>query len=122
MKKLFLLAVIILGINVCANAQSKKPTKEDIGKDCVTEDSKLGTWKEVTVTEHSGSKSSESSNWGVNGGLSVGVKNAAEVSVGGSYGESKSRERSSDESITYQDIRCVEDKNANLPQMSPVRW
>lgn len=120
MKKLFLLAAMLLGISICANAQYK-PTEDDLGKDCTTENGKLGTWKEVTVTDRTGDRNQGTSNWDSYGEGQAGY-NDSHVRVGGSYGESKTRENSKEESITYEDIRCVEDKNANLPQQTPIRW
>ncbi len=106
--------------SIMANAQYK-PTQSDIGKDCTTENGKLGTWKNVHVED--GTSNSSSREAGVNGSasLQIGTKNNnVGGSIGGSYSNSKSN--SSSEKISYDDIRCVEDKNANLPQRSPVRW
>lgn len=121
MKKLFLLAAMLLGISVCANAQYK-PTKRDLGNDCTTENGTLGTWKEVTVTDRTGDRNQGTTNWDANGNVSFGSEKSSKLEVGGSYGESRTRENSRDESITYEDIRCVEDKNAKLPQQTPIRW
>ncbi len=41
---------MFIGLCTIANAQYK-PTEKDLGKDCPTENGKLGTWKNFTVTE-----------------------------------------------------------------------
>lgn len=110
-----------------------KPTQSDVGKDCTTQNGKLGTWKNVTVTESGSGTSSavinntSTNSIGVNGNVGVSVK-GADVGVGGNYehsrttGTSNSSSTTTTQSITYDDIRCVEDKNATLPQQSPRRW
>lgn len=131
MKKISILLCSFL-FCLTVNAQYN-PTKKDIGKDCTTEQGKLGTWKEVTVTETYSNKSGNSSNnssthnVGVSGQAS-GTYKVVELSVGGNYGYSNSNGSTQSKSTentttrTYNDIQCVEDKNAKLPQQSPVRW
>lgn len=119
---------------MCNIAYSQyKPTQADVGKDCRTENQKLGTWQNVRVTEtySNGNTQSNTSSYGhssqVQAGGSVGSSKAgASVSVGGSssnsnsYGNSNTSSRSV--SRSYDAIECVEDRNANLPQQTPVRW
>ena len=110
------------------------PTRNDLGKDCATQDGKLGTWKEVTVTETysstEGSTRSNSSSQNFNASVSAEYKATKKASVSGTagYDNGSSRTNANSNSSTntttrsYQDIQCVEDKNANLPQYTPVRW
>lgn len=131
MKRIALLATTIL---LCLTASAQyKPTQKDLGKDCTTQNGKLGTWKNVTVREQvsnnntNTNNSSSSYNTGISAGANAGTKSAG-VNIGGSYNSSNSngstRSNSSTTTTTreYKDIQCVEDKNAKLPQQSPVRW
>lgn len=129
MKRTILLFALFAGLFSTSAFAQYKVTSKDVGNDCLTEDGKLGTYKQVTVTERvdrtssSGNSSSTSSNG------NVGV-NASVAGVGGSasYGNSRSNSSSNSSSQTttttrtYEDVQCVEDKNANAPQMTPVRW
>lgn len=130
MKKLMLLA--FCSLSVLSYAQYS-PTKNDLGRDCATQDGKLGTWKEVTVTETystSGSQSrsntsSQNFNASAGGEYKMG---GAKVSGSVGYGNGSSNTNSNTSTSTnstsrsYQDIQCVEDRNANNPQYTPVRW
>lgn len=124
MKKTIILVCTILACGCVAYGQYK-PTQKDLGNDCMTENQKLGTWKEVTVRDDgSNSRTTNSSN---TYGASVGGEyKAVNASVNGSanysHSNGNSNTYSSGTSIEYKDIRCVEDKNANLPQQTPVRW
>lgn len=120
MKKFILMAVTILCTSFVINAQYK-PTQKDVGKDCTTQNGKLGTWKNVRVED--GSNNSRSNSSGSSSSASIGGEYGGfNGSVSGSSSSSKSSSSGSSEKITYDDIRCVEDKNATLPQQSPVRW
>lgn len=122
MKKLLIAVFMLGGLFMATEAKAQyKPTKKDIGKDCTTQEGKLGTWKNVRVEDGSAKNQGESrTNAGTIKG-SVGVKAG---SASGSYSHSgtNSRGTQKSEKISYEDIRCVEDKNATLPQRSPVRW
>lgn len=131
MKKIMLL--LFCSMSVLSFAQYN-PTRNDLGKDCATQDGKLGTWKEVTVTETysstEGSTRSNSSSQNFNASVSAEYKATKKASVSGTagYDNGSSRTNANSNSSTntttrsYQDIQCVEDKNANLPQYTPVRW
>lgn len=120
MKKIAILLMMVCGFTLSAHAQYK-PTQKDVGKDCTTQDGKLGTWKNVRVEDGASNQDvrSNSSSNSVSAGGNYGVANG---NVSGSSSSSRSNTSSSSEKITYDDIRCVEDKNATLPQQSPVRW
>lgn len=139
MKKIALtIALICFGF--AASAQYK-PTENDLGKDCATNNNKLGTWKKVTISEQvigsnsqgTGYSNGVTSSAGVNAnvGSEIGTKKAkvsanvsTNMSVQGSNTSSttNTNTQTTTTTRTYEDIQCVEDKNANLPQMSPVRW
>lgn len=130
MKKIMLL--LFCSMSVLSFAQYT-PTKDDLGKDCATHDGKLGTWKEVSVTETYSSTGSQtrSNSSSQNFNASAGAEyKSGKVRVSGDvgYGNGSSKTNSNSNSSTnttsrtYQDIQCVEDKNANLPQYTPVRW
>lgn len=131
MKKYVFVAMLLMSCT-CMNAQYK-PTQKDVGKDCTTADNKIGTWKNVTVTENVsntkiGSQNSTSTqSLGVSGKVNANL-GVASGSVSGSsnnsnsYGTSNSSSTTNTTTRTYDDIQCVEDKNANLPQRSPKRW
>ena len=132
MKKTLCILSMFIGLCTIANAQYK-PTEKDLGKDCPTENGKLGTWKNVTVTEKQDNtnsnnySSSNTSSVSASANISVGTKKTnvgASVTVGTSstVGGSKTSSTTSGTTRTYNDIQCVEDKNANLPQYTPVRW
>lgn len=132
MKKIVGVLSLFIGLCSIANAQYK-PTEKDLGKDCATSNGKLGTWKEVTVTEKQGNansgtySNSNTSSLSATTNASVGTK-TNNVGVGVTTGTSstatgsKTSSKSSGTERTYKDIQCVEDKNANLPQYTPVRW
>lgn len=125
MKTLIIALVCTLGFIASANAQTGnyyRPTKEDIGKPCVSENGNPNsTYREVTVSEttstgyQTGSSLSTSGSVKVDGGV-------VEATAGIQGTDSHNRSSSKTETITYNDIRCVEDKNANLPQQSPAGW
>lgn len=120
MKKI-IVTVALLIASISVTYAQYKPTKADIGKDCSAQGGKLGTWKEVTVEERSGNSSSFSTN--SSGSMSVGADaKVVKGKVSGSVSAGKSSSSDTSETIRYNDIRCVEDKNANLPQQTPVRW
>lgn len=132
MKKIVCVLSLFIGLCSIANAQYK-PTEKDLGKDCATSNGKLGTWKEVTVTEkqdNTNSRNYSNSNTSSVSGsanVSVGTKKnnvGASVTAGTSStaAGSKTSSTTSGTERTYKDIQCVEDKNANLPQYTPVRW
>ena len=115
-----------------ASAQLK-PTQRDVGNDCVTEEGKLGTFKNVHVEETVNSKYENSNTTsrsieggvGVEAGAGIGSdKTSASGRISASDAKSSNTSNSSgkSEKISYDDMRCVEDKNANIPQMTPVRW
>ena len=120
MKKILLTAAIVCMGTFVTYAQYK-PTQADVGKDCTTQNGKLGTWKNVHVEDGASNSSSRGSQ---EGGSLSGKFGTEGTNVGLSINSSQSRSRSSSssEKISYDDIRCVEDKNATLPQQSPVRW
>lgn|GEM_PF-4020541 len=122
MKKVIFSVFVLAGIfcAIDANAQYK-PTAEDIGKDCTTQNGKLGTWKEVNVKDSRENNYSNSNSNSFSGSASASIGSA---SIGGnaSHSRSNSQGNSRGEEISYKDIRCVEDKNATLPQQTPVRW
>lgn len=123
MKKLFFSVFMISGMFFAIEANAQYiPSKDDVGKDCTTQDGKLGRWKEVTVTEKQGNDYGQTSSTSVSGGGSLGSSNIGSVSASGAYSNSNSRGSSKSEEISYDDIRCVEDKNAKLPQQTPARW
>ena len=125
--------LLFFSMSVLSFAQYN-PSRNDLGKDCATQDGKLGTWKEVTVTETysstEGSTRSNSSSQNFNASVSAEYKATKKASVSGTagYDNGSSRTNANSNSSTntttrsYQDIQCVEDKNANLPQYTPVRW
>lgn len=119
MKKIAILLMMVCGLALSAHAH--KPTQKDVGEDCVTQEGKLGTWKNVRVEEWSSTETtkSNSSSSSATAGGNFGVVTG---NTSGSSSSSKSNSSGSSEKITYDDIRCVEDKNATLPQQSPVRW
>ncbi len=125
-KNIFSILFLLVCTNVCAQYE---PKKSDIGKDCATENGKLGKWKEVTVTEKiegSTNRSTSTSNT-INGGLNgnIGTKSvgvSGSVGVSNSSGTNNSSSTTNTSSRTYKDIQCIEDKNANLPQRTPIRW
>lgn len=125
MKKVIRMSIVLCFSFVCAiNISAQyKPTQNDLGKDCTTQDGKLGTWKQVRV-EDGGSHSYEQKNsFTGQGGMNLGgQKSPVNGGVSLSTTDSNSRSSSKSEKVTYEDIRCVEDKNATLPQQSPVRW
>lgn len=120
MKKILLSMVILFGGVMFASAQYK-PTQSDVGRDCTTQDGKLGTWKNVRVEDGASSSSSRGDEHSGNASIKIGT---SDFNVGGGYGysTSSSSSSSSSERISYDDIRCVEDKNATLPQQTPIRW
>lgn len=122
MKKIIVSLVMVFGITLCAEAQYQyRPTQKDVGKDCTTQDGKLGTWKNVRVED--GTSNQNSNSYSSSGSASGKAKYGGfEGSISGSSSSSRSSSSSSSEKISYDDIRCVEDKNATLPQQSPVRW
>lgn len=138
MKKNCFILALVLGMSSLTAFAQYKPTEKDLGNDCATENGKLGTWKKVTVTETSGNSNStgvsnSNSNTGTVGvnakaGVGVGKSTKVEVGANASYQNSNSKTTSNNNtqstttSRTYDDIQCVEDKNANNPQMTPVRW
>lgn len=137
MKKNFFILALILGMSSLTAFAQYKPTEKDLGKDCATENGKLGTYKQVTITEtrtntnSTGNSYSNSNSGSVTGNASVsaGTKtNNAQVGVSTSVQNSNSNSRSNTNAQsttttrTYNDIQCVEDKNANNPQMTPIRW
>ena len=111
-----------------AHAQYK-PTKEDVGKDCTTENGKIGVWREVNVTKTTGNENSRSSTYGQsssvggNAGINASGLNAG-VNAGTSSSNNSSRSNTtkSTTTVSYQEIQCTEDANASLPQQTPVRW
>lgn len=122
MKKLFCLCAFVFSLSVFnANAQYK-PTEKDLGKDCTTQEGKLGTWKKGVARDDSGSNYNSSSSTSGSAGFSVGNKEVGSVSASGAHSNTSSQGRSTGSSFEYEDIRCVEDKNATLPQQTPVRW
>ncbi len=137
MKRFLFMALLAMGVTFSASAQLR-PTTEDIGKDCTTEDGKLGVWREVTVTETVSYSNSESSSSSSSSGISANASastsfgnskiGSVEASVGGSvensWGNSQSYGAGSTNSEThsYKEIMCKEDRSANLPQQTPVRW
>ena len=104
-----------------ASAQYK-PTQKDVGNDCTTHDGKLGTWKNVRVEDNRTDGYGRNSTTSGSIGGSIGSKDVGSISASGSHSSTNSQSSSTSEKISYDDIRCVEDKNANLPQRSPVRW
>ena len=120
MKKV-LLTVVIVCMGTFVVCAQYKPTQADVGRDCTTQDGKLGTWKNVRVEDGASNSSSRGSQGGASLSGKFGTKDN-NVGLSGNYSQSQSRSSSSSEKISYDDIRCVEDKNANLPQQSPVRW
>lgn len=137
MKKLFFLLALILGTTSFTAFAQYRPTEKDLGNDCATESGKLGTWKQVTVTETSNNtntRGNANSNGntgtvGVSANASAGTKTTkVEVGANASYQNSRTNtttntnSQSTTTTRTYQDIQCIEDKNANNPQMTPVRW
>lgn len=120
MRKLFVLMTALFICNL-ANAQYR-PTQKDVGNDCTTQDGKLGTWKNVRVEDgrSDGYGNSSTTSGSING--SVGSNNIANISGSVSQSNSNSNNSSASEKVSYDDIRCIEDKNATLPQRSPVRW
>ena len=133
MRRTLLLFAVFAGLCSTSAFAQYKVTEKDLGNDCVTEDGKLGTYKQVTITESVGNTSSRGNSSSTSQSGNVGVSGEykkAGVSVGASasYGNSSSNSSSNTSSQsttttrTYQDVQCVEDKNANAPQMTPVRW
>lgn len=137
MKKKILFTVLFCGISSIAAFAQYKPTEKNLGNDCTTENGKIGTWKSVTITEkyeNTNSRGNANSNSntgtvGVSTNASVGTKtNNVNVGANASYQNSNtntssnSRSQSTSTTRTYQDIQCIEDKNANLPQRTPIRW
>jgi len=127
-----MMLVLFCSFSALAFAQYS-PTERDLGRDCATQDGKLGTWKEVTVTEtysNSGTQTrsnTSSQNFNASAGAEYKV-GGAKVSGSVGYGNGNSNTNSTSNSSTnstsrsYKDIQCVEDKNANNPQYTPVRW
>lgn len=130
MKKLMLL--FFCSLSVLSFAQYN-PTRNDLGRDCATQDGKLGTWKEVTVTEtystseNQNHSNTTSQNFNASAGVEVEaygttISGSASYDNGSSNTSGSSNSSTNTSSRSYQDIQCVEDKNANLPQYTPVRW
>lgn len=114
---------MLIGIFITFDANAQyKPTQKDVGNDCTTHDGKLGTWKNVRVEDgrSDGYGNSNTTSGSISG--SVGSKDMGNVSGSVSHSNSNSRNSSASEKVSYDDIRCIEDKNATLPQRSPVRW
>lgn len=124
MKKMIVTALFVMGIGICSFAQYT-PTKADIGKDCTTENGSLGTWKQVTVTESRGNSNSWSSTNSSSAGVNASVGfSGTSVGVSGNTGTANTRgnQTSTTTTRTYKDVQCVEDRNAKLPQQTPIRW
>ncbi len=122
MKKIVLTILAIVCMSVYANAY--KPTQNDIGEDCTTENGKLGTWKNVRVEEEYNNSNSRGTS--ESGSITIGGRfgtrdSYVEGNISGSGSSSNSSTSGKSEKIIYDDIRCIEDKNANLPKQSPVR-
>lgn len=133
MNKKFFTIALLCGLCSMAAFAQYKPTEKDLGKDCATENGKLGTWKQVNVTERSENSNSRGNSNSTSNTGSVGVSAKAKVGIGevgasASYqntntnSQSNTKSTSTSTTRSYQDIQCVEDKNANLPQMTPIRW
>lgn len=137
MKKMIFAFFLMVGMTSLTAFAQYKPTEKDLGNDCTTENGKIGTWKQVTVTESSNNTDTRGNAYsnantgsvGVSANASMGTKNnKVEVGASASYqnsntnSTSKTNTQSTTTTRTYQDIQCVEDKNANNPQMTPVRW
>ncbi len=123
MKKLLISTFMLIGLFITLNASAQyRPTQKDVGNDCTTHDGKLGTWKNVRVEDSKSDGYGNSNTTSGSMGGSVGNKDIGNVSGSVSQSNSNSRNSSESEKVSYDDIRCVEDKNATLPQRSPVRW
>ena len=110
---------MLAGMFVTVEARAQyRPTQKDVGDDCTTQDGKLGTWKNVRVEDVVGNEYENSNTTSGSGGVNISGVASGSISTS----DTNSRNTSNSEKISYDDIRCVEDKNATLPQRKPVRW
>lgn len=123
MKKYLIAMLAAAGMLCISEVEAQyRPTQKDVGKDCTTENGKLGVWRKVKVEESVGNTYGNTNSTSGSVGGSLGNSNVGSVSGSVSHTDSNTRGTSNSEKLTYDDIHCVEDKNATLPQRSPVRW
>ncbi len=123
MKKYLIAVLAIAGMLCISKVKAQyRPTQKDVGKDCTTENGELGVWRNVKVEKTVGNSYGNTNSTSGSAGGSLGNSNIGSVSGSVSHTDSNTRGSSNSEKLTYDDIRCVEDENAKLPQRSPVRW